>query len=282
MFGLVVIYIENHFDGKAITCQNGADNYVKAYCWLHGTGYLGRHLQGQATGCYVDQSRFADGTEDDRVTSYYLWLPSLFLVCFALAKMGRLLWRTHLEGGILKAVLQNRTSIPAIVQAFVDFQPRFGTYQWKFVVCEVLNLASTLFSFFITDRLLGGKFWTYGIEAAKYYAVPAAVNSGPVHDPLCEVFPTEVSCKIQVKGRFPPPKRIGCLKSASVMHILGFKSQPPSPQRLKKRPPSSLQKVPVQYWLRVVFISHLLLISRRYYPRTRTNVSPLFCPFLSH
>jgi hypothetical protein len=45
MFGLVATYIENHFDGKAITCSGGADAYAKAYCWLHGTGYLSPQLQ---------------------------------------------------------------------------------------------------------------------------------------------------------------------------------------------------------------------------------------------
>ena len=27
------------------------------FCWMHGTAYVRHHLQGQATGCYVDQSK---------------------------------------------------------------------------------------------------------------------------------------------------------------------------------------------------------------------------------
>jgi hypothetical protein len=50
MFGLVATYIENHFDGKAITCSGGADAYAKAYCWLHGTGYLSPQLQAHMCG----------------------------------------------------------------------------------------------------------------------------------------------------------------------------------------------------------------------------------------
>jgi len=49
MFGLMFVFLENHLDGRAINCQ-GADNYARSYCWIHGTGYLKQHLQGEATG----------------------------------------------------------------------------------------------------------------------------------------------------------------------------------------------------------------------------------------
>ena len=39
MFGLLFIFVENHFDGRAIICQGG-DHYAKSYCWIHGTAYV--------------------------------------------------------------------------------------------------------------------------------------------------------------------------------------------------------------------------------------------------
>ena len=29
----------------------------RSYCWIHGTAYIRPHLQGKATGCFVDQSK---------------------------------------------------------------------------------------------------------------------------------------------------------------------------------------------------------------------------------
>ncbi len=31
--------------------------FCRSYCWIHGTGYIRPHLQGKATGCYVDQAK---------------------------------------------------------------------------------------------------------------------------------------------------------------------------------------------------------------------------------
>jgi hypothetical protein len=79
-------------------------------------------FQGRATGCYVDQANLS-GPEDARVTAYYLWLPTLFIVCFGLARFPRMLWRRYLEHGVLKAVLVNKASGPAIAQASAVADP---------------------------------------------------------------------------------------------------------------------------------------------------------------
>ena len=83
-------------------------------------------MQGRATDCYVDQERLK-GPDDSRVTAYYLWLPTLFVVCFGLARMGRMLWRRYLERGIMRAVLANKNSAPAIAQAQSTLHKQLGT-----------------------------------------------------------------------------------------------------------------------------------------------------------
>ena len=37
--------------------NSNLNDYFRSYCWIHGTAYIREHLQGKATGCFVDQSR---------------------------------------------------------------------------------------------------------------------------------------------------------------------------------------------------------------------------------
>lgn len=198
MFGLLFIFLENHLDGRAIVCQGG-DQYARSYCWIHGTGYIRPHLQGKATGCYVDQAKI-NSPEDAPVTAYYLWLPFLLTFCFGFAKFPRSLWRNYLEGNMVRNILQDRDP-STIAQNFFDFRPRFGRYHFYFGFCEFLNLVMILLSVVITDALLLNKFWTYGREVLAYiWSVKQIAEDGKylTHDPMCELFPTEVACYIRI------------------------------------------------------------------------------------
>ena len=55
----------------------------------HGTAYVRDHLQGKATGCFVDQSKIIS-EEDAPVTAYYLWIPFLLTFCFGFCKIPSL------------------------------------------------------------------------------------------------------------------------------------------------------------------------------------------------
>jgi hypothetical protein len=122
-----------------------------------------------------------------------------------------MLWRRYLEHGVLKSVLVNKNSAPAIAQAFLEFRLRYGRYQLDYALCEFLNLGSTVASIVITNLLLRRKFLWYGIDVAEYYLSSAPELSAaeygyrrryeqqkPLHDPMCELFPTEVACRIEV------------------------------------------------------------------------------------
>jgi hypothetical protein len=198
MFGLLFIFLENHLDGRAIVCQGG-DQYARSYCWIHGTAYIRPHLQGKATGCFVDQSKI-ESPEDAPVTAYYLWLPFLLTFCFAFAKFPRSLWRNFLEGNMIRNIIQDRDP-STISQNFFDFRTRFSRYHLYFGMCEALNLVMVLFSVVMTDGLLLGKFWTYGREVINYiWSVKHVGEDGKylTHDPMCELFPTEVACYIRI------------------------------------------------------------------------------------
>jgi len=198
MFGLLFIFLENHLDGRAIVCQGG-DQYARSYCWIHGTAYIRPHLQGKATGCFVDQSKL-ETPEDAPVTAYYLWLPFLLTFCFGFAKVPRSIWRKVLEGNMLRNIIQDRDP-SNISQNFLDFRTRYAKYHLMFGFCEFLNLMMVLLSVIITDALLLNKFWGYGQEVLNYIWSPK--HLGPdgkylTHDPMCELFPTEVACYIRI------------------------------------------------------------------------------------
>ena len=160
------------------------------------------HLQGKATGCFVDQSRI-ESAADAPVTAYYLWLPFLLTFCFGFAKMPRSLWRRLLEGGMLKNIMGNGEA-ETIAHNFIKFQPRFGRYHFYFGFCEFLNLLMVVLSMFITDALLLNKFFGYGQEVFRYIWAEKSINPTngryTTHDPMCELFPTEVSARIKFKS----------------------------------------------------------------------------------
>jgi len=199
MFGLLFIFLENHLDGRAIICQGG-DQYARSYCWIHGTAYVKEHLQGKATGCFVDQSKL-ESPADAPVTAYYLWLPFLLTFCFGFAKMPRSLWRNLLEGGMLKNIIGTGGDPAQIASNFADFRTRFARYHFYFGFCEFLNLLMCLLSMFVTDALLLNKFFGYGQEVFKYIWAEKHISADGkylTHDPMCELFPTEVSCYIRI------------------------------------------------------------------------------------
>merc|ERR1711992_1615 len=89
-----------------------------------------------------------------------------------------------------------------IAHNFIKFQPRFGRYHFYFGFCEFLNLLMVVLSMFITDALLLNKFFGYGQEVFRYIWAEKSINPTngryTTHDPMCELFPTEVACYIRI------------------------------------------------------------------------------------
>ena len=80
------------------------DHLLSNYCWMHGTAYVRSHLQGIATGCYVDQARL-DSAEDAPITAYYLWLPYLLSLLYVLAKLPHSLWKKFFENNLINSII---------------------------------------------------------------------------------------------------------------------------------------------------------------------------------
>eukprot|EP00092_Neocalanus_flemingeri_P018947 GFUD01020527.1.p1 GENE.GFUD01020527.1~~GFUD01020527.1.p1 ORF type:complete len:460 (+),score=47.04 GFUD01020527.1:248-1627(+) len=244
MIGFIFISVENYLDTKAILCHTGAQfsAYAKSYCWIHGTAYVRTHLQGTATGCFVDQSRL-QSEEDAPITAYYLWLPYLLSLLFAFAKLPHSIWKRFFENNLIVHILggqnngqnpnqnqhqnqnenkqenhnggqgpqnqtpgqgknknrSNRSRPLEIAQNFVDFRSKYNHYHKKFAFWEATNILTVLLSMQTTHWILNYKFFPYGLEVIEYISSYGQQPGGrSLHDPMCELFPTEVACNINI------------------------------------------------------------------------------------
>jgi hypothetical protein len=62
-----------------------------------------------------------------------------------------------------------------------------------FVLCEFLNMLFLVVNFHMTNVFLNNKWGTYGFEVYNYYMEDPRLR---LHNPMCNVFPTKVSCTI--------------------------------------------------------------------------------------
>jgi len=202
----------------------------RSYCWIHGTAYVRPQLQGKATGCFVDQSSL-ESEEDAPITAYYLWLPYLLSLLFVLAKAPHSAWKRFFENNLINHILggatggmdqtqhnfsmfggphgptpqgmrgkqRKRNQGPGeIAQNFVEYRRRgkYDRYHKKFAFWEGFNLVTVFTSMCVTHWILNYKFMNYGMEVIEY--VTYYGRSHRMHDPMCELFPTEVACNINV------------------------------------------------------------------------------------
>jgi len=196
LVGFAFTFAENYIDGDAITCtdKDGKDvnDYKTKFCFIHGSAYIKDSLQTELTGRKCRMSRYQPET---RVTAYYMWLPLILTICMAITKMPRMFWKRCLEKGFLKNLLSGRDDGEKIAKSFLSIKKRnkFMMYNLSYAFCEILNIICVLINFHILDHLLNGMFWTYGRDVYNFISYPPYIQKDEV-DPMCNVFPTEVSC----------------------------------------------------------------------------------------
>lgn len=257
LIGFCFISVENFSGGSTIQCHyDKIDAYSRQFCWIHGYSYLKEHLQGNATGCYVDQTKLKSEA-DGPVTNYYLWLPYLMSLLFIIIKLPHILWKKFLENNLIRHILGGEDLWPdlfigprnngggdggnegggkkggggggdnngnqqgqgegkkgknkgkqgnqgkrfkisketEIGKYFVANHKKCTMYQIKYAWSESLNILSILLCIQITDWVLNSQFWSYGLNVIHYLNVYQD-RATMIHDPMCQVFPTEVACKI--------------------------------------------------------------------------------------
>merc|ERR1712107_410762 len=178
---------------------------------MGGGGHLPPNLAYAASGCVAEQQEnITNDMNDDaksevearnevvewrnkRITSYYIWMPYVLILCAALSKLPRFIWKTMGERGVTESVMQLRNDSVKMGERTVkllDDIYRSKFFVLSFTFCEFLNIVTLIINFSILDKLLGGQFWSYGSKVIEHMIDEKESN------PMCTVFPTEVSCDV--------------------------------------------------------------------------------------
>jgi len=223
LFGVAFIFGMNYLNGNAIECKGGGD-FDKQYCWLHGAGHIESKLHPTQIKCKADQNEMTeDKKNDERHSHYYLWVPFVLTLCLAVIKAPRVLWKEACERGMIAGVVGlggPDDKAEKIAERFRKLRRKSHKFQWGFFFCELLNIVSVIICFAMLNTLLGGNFMKYGSDFAAY----SNSESTEKVNPLCNVFPSVVSCTVLTGGATGNPDQasILCLLSNNLFNQYYF------------------------------------------------------------
>lgn len=220
------VSIASQYFGDPISCdfQGINQDLAQDYCWIHGSSYIPQAYQ-RHFGCTVDQvdqdGNILESEDKAPDTAYYQWVTFVFAIQAAVFFFPYKIW-SALEGGLLAAFgtdaktpimisedaqYDDGVVMEAVTEKFVKyFKSIFHHNSWYFgyfVACEILNFVLLGFQFLLTDKFLNYKFRWYGYDTMVYYSYTLEERRNPgmdLRNPMCAVFPTEVSCTIPNVG----------------------------------------------------------------------------------
>jgi len=209
-FGLLIfasiLVCGTEYFGKPITCLSGSldQDFVQDYCWIHGTKQPPKE-NSKITDCAYKKD------SDKNYLGYYQWVVFMLVISALLFKIPHLIWKTY-EGGLmkeffsgkgLKAKLKNGND-ENLNNLVIDFgyykkmKGQHSAYYYVFQSCQLLNIAMLVLNWWATDAFLGGNFHSYGSDVVGYYSKSDynRQTDGERFDPMCNAFPTKVSCDV--------------------------------------------------------------------------------------
>merc|ERR1712001_157345 len=225
LFGVAFIFGMNYLNGNAIECKgSNVGDFEKQYCWLHGAGHIPDKLHPTDFKCKADQNQLTrEFKKDERHTHYYLWVPFVMVLCLAVIKAPRVLWKEVCERGMIAgAVGEAEQPADKIAERFKKLKRKANKFHWAFFICELLNILSVVISFVNLGTLFAGNFMEYGSNFAAYSR--AGSEETKQTNPLCNLFPSVVSCKVLTGGASgnPDEDSILCLLSNNVFNQYYF------------------------------------------------------------
>jgi len=214
------IGVATQYFGDPISCEFQGINadLAEDYCWIHGSSYIPNVYQSHMK-CTVDQTDL-NSPEDAPDTSFYQWVTFVMAAQAAIFYFPYKIW-CMFEGGMMahfgtdaktpvllseSAMYDDGVVMEVVVEKFVKyFKSIFHHNSWYFVhfiFCEFLNFGLLGAQFWLTDMFLNYKFSWYGWETVEYYMTYNRTERLTVafKNPMCGVFPTEVSCSIPNVG----------------------------------------------------------------------------------
>lgn len=212
-----VLVTSKEYIGEHIKCmaeigkdddENHKEKYINTYCFFMSTYTVVRHLNVSAVlkgdVAHPGVGPSIDETDEDIVMhAYYQWVHYVLVlqaVCFLLP---RFLWK-HWKGKDMKAVLmgfdrrkimdqlEKRDSLEKIQKSFKKRLDLYQDWAYVLILCEVLNLINIILQIFLTDKFLGGKFMSLGIDLG--------LRTCDEVSPLDVVFPKVTKCAFRKFG----------------------------------------------------------------------------------
>ena len=219
--------------GTAIKCKDKDETgYDETWCYLHGIEHLtpGKISQEMSGG-----NNCISTTE--KISNYYLWIPLVLFLCGGAFTIPNEIWK-HVEGGLikqfegLKIMELEKDTRKKLAEQFKNVSNHFTKrYFFTFVFFEVVYFFLGIVVFHLLDVFLDGKFKTYGQDVIDYingnaqeyhYSIKDQQRSHKMTvNPMCNVFPTVVSCTIttySVVGDAPDVKNKACILGQNIMN----------------------------------------------------------------
>jgi len=243
-FGFLILgaalVASNQYIGDPIKCNKptGHDNMdvdlLTKSCWIHGSYHLPPKFLEKASeklpAFCARKSQEREFTDEELLketdTLYYQWVPFMLIINAIIFIIPHQLWKA-LSGGYLKKFCNKSTMnrdadttnehFRDLARYHADFFHERRNQNWlyfiKFLAYEFFNLVALIVVFVMTDSFLNNYFNSYGSDVISYANKADVVRSNQ-HDPMCNAFPTLVSCS------FLKPSVTGNLDSISTMCIL--------------------------------------------------------------
>jgi len=220
MLGATVGIATQYF-GDPISCEFQGINsdLAQDYCWIHGTSYIPPQYQPHMK-CIVELEG-VESVDDAPDTSYYQWVTFIMAIHAGIFYAPYYIW-SILENGLIASFgTDGKTTVMiaeeqkyddgVVIEAVVErytkyFKSIFHHNNWYFgyfIFCEFLNFFLMIIQFWLIDAFLNNKFRWFGLEVVEYYSWSFRDRQNRdlmLRNPLCAVFPTEVSCNIPNVG----------------------------------------------------------------------------------
>ena len=209
IIGLIFSSSNNYLNKDAIICKGG-DSYTNNFCFLHGSSHIAKELQGEIStdaSCINKDEVDANG-DKVRTTHYYIWLPFVLAIVAIITKLPWILWKNVLERGLMKKLVADMDqdgskTAERILSVVRGRNSNSGIYNFGFAFCEFLNIVVVIVSMSILNALLNGEFSSYGTNVQTYMSFvpnPNLPEQESPANPMCHLFPTEVSCNVKSGG----------------------------------------------------------------------------------
>jgi hypothetical protein len=128
-----------------------------------------------------------------------------------LTKLPGILWKNILERGIMKKMVTDMNEdgsktvhrFHKVVKGGKTSSVQAMIYNFGFAFCEVLNLVVILISQSMLNSLFNDEYASYGVNVETFRSFVPNENlpelTSPAN-PMCHLFPTEVSCTVKTGG----------------------------------------------------------------------------------